>query len=135
MRRFFMFAALLVFVVSCGLDDDGANFTLQTLPVKSAEVPDEFTYNKEYNITVTYDLPDGCHSFHSLFFQQENDERTVAINAIVDLRTNCTQAVVEESFTFEILALQREDYVFKFWKGVNGDGENIFEEVVVPVNE
>jgi hypothetical protein len=33
-----------------------------------------------------------------------------------------------------VRASQEEDYIFKFWKGKDTNGENIFEEVIVPVN-
>ncbi|MDJ0646756.1 MAG: hypothetical protein QNJ57_12305 [Flavobacteriaceae bacterium] len=135
MRNFFLYAVTILLMSSCALDDDSSSFELQTLPIKSAEVPASFTLNELYNITVTYDLPNGCHNFHSLFFQQEGNERIVAINTLVSLGVVCTEALIEESFTFDIIASQRDDYVFKFWKGVDTNGENIFDEVIVPVNE
>lgn len=135
MRKLFLCAITVLLLISCSLDDDSNNFELKTLPIKEAEVPAEFLFGDTYDITVTYDLPNSCYTFHSLFFQQEQDERIVAINALVDLESACTEALTEESFTFELIALQRADYVFKFWKGVDNDGENIFEEVIVPVKE
>ncbi|NNC70911.1 MAG: hypothetical protein HKN90_08835 [Flavobacteriaceae bacterium] len=135
MKRFFLITAIALILTSCSLDDDSNNFELKTLPIKEAEVPVEFIFEQTYDITVTYDLPDGCHSFHSLFFQQDANERIVAINALQDLQSACTEAIIEESHTFELTALQQADYVFKFWKGVDANGENIFEEVTVPVKE
>ena len=70
-----------------------------------------------------------------LFFQQNGNERIVAINALIDLQAACTEAIIEKSYTFNLTALQQNNYVFKFWKGLNNDGENIFEEVTVPVRE
>lgn len=135
MKRFFLFAVVALLCISCSLDDDTPNFELKTLPIKEAEVPAEFIFGETYDITVTYDLPNGCHIFQSLFFQQEANERIVAINALVDLQSACTEAIIEESYTFELTALQQTDYVFKFWKGVDANGEGIFEEVIVPVRE
>ena len=125
---------LMVFVlVSCSISDDADSFDLTTLPVKEAVVPSEFVFGETYQITITFDLPDGCHSFHSLFFQHDANERIVAANAIVTLEAACTLAIIEESHTFDLVALQEADYVFRFWKGVDTNGENIFEEIVVPV--
>lgn len=133
MKRVILILTVAFLALSCSLDDDGANFDLITLPVKTAEVPEEFVFGDTYAITVTFDLPDGCHSFQSLFFQQNNNERIVAINALIDLQSACTEAIIEKSYTFNLTALQQSNYVFKFWKGVTNDGENIFEEVIVPV--
>jgi PBP1b-binding outer membrane lipoprotein LpoB len=135
MKRFFLITVIALILTSCSLDDDSNNFELKTLPIKEAEVPVEFIYGRTYDIMVTYDLPDGCHSFQSLFFQQNANERIVAINALQDLVSACTEAIIEENHTFELTALQEADYVFKFWKGVDENGDNIFEEVTVPVKE
>ena len=134
MKRFFLIIAITMMLASCSLDDDSNNFELRTLPIKEAEVPAEFIFGQTYDIMVTYDLPDGCHGFHSLFFQQNANERIVAINALQDLQSACTEAIIEENHTFMLTALQEADYVFKFWKGVDENGENIYEEVTVPVN-
>ncbi len=135
MKRVILILMMAFVGVSCSLDDDGANFDLATLPIKTAEVPEEFVFGGTYEITVTFDLPDGCHSFQSLFFQQNGNERVVAINALIDLQAACTEAITEKSYTFNLTALQQNNYVFKFWKGLDNDGENIFEEVIVPVRE
>ena len=39
-----------------------------------------------------------------------------------------------EEYDLLVTAKQEEGYLFKFWKGTDNNGENIFEEVVVPVN-
>ena len=134
MKNSFLSFIAVILLAGCSLSEDDDNFDLKTLPVKEATVPSEFNFGETYQITITYDLPNGCHTFDSLFFRQDADERIVAVNAIVALQIACTEAFIEESFTFDITALQETDYVFKFWKGVDVNGENIFEEIVVPVN-
>ncbi len=134
MKNSFLSFIAIVLLAGCSLSEDDDNFDFKTLPVKEATVPSEFNFGETYQITITYDLPNGCHTFDSLFFRQDADERIVAVNAIVALQIACTEAIIEESFTFDITALQETDYVFKFWKGVDVNGENIFEEIVVPVN-
>ena len=75
MKNVFLICLFALIFTSCSLDDDSNNFELKTLPIKEAELPAEFVFGQTYDITVTYDLPDGCHSFHSLFFQQDANER------------------------------------------------------------
>ncbi len=122
-------------VVSCSIDDDSNNFKLETLPIKEAIVPAEFTFRSMHDITVTYELPSGCHSFYDLFYQYEGTSRRVAINSLVNEGVACTDDIREIEYTFKVNVVQREDYTFKFWKGVDSEGENIFEEVIVPVNQ
>jgi len=135
MKRFFVSLVLIFLVVSCSTDDDANNFKLETLPIKEATVPAEFIFGSMHDITVKYDLPSGCHSFYDLFYQHEGTSRTVAINSLVNEGVACTDDIREIEYTFKVNVVQREDYTFKFWKGVDSDGENIFEEIIVPVNQ
>ena len=122
--------------VSCSQDDDNANnFKIETLPVNEVIVPEEFTFGSRHDITITYDLPSGCHSFYNLFYRYEGTSRIVAVNSFVNESVACTDDIREFEFTFEVNVVQREDYIFKFWKGIDAGGENIFEEIIVPVNE
>lgn len=58
----------------------------------------------------------------------------MAGTAIVNLDGACTQETRQEEYVFTVEASQREDYVFKFWKGKNDEDEDVYEEVVIPVN-
>ena len=122
-------------LVSCSLDDDSNNFAIETLPVKEAIVPAAFDFGSKHEITIIYDLPSGCHFFYSLFYQYEGTSRIVAVNSWVNESAACTDDVREAEYTFEVTVVQQEDYTFKFWKGIDNEGENIFEEIIVPVNE
>ena len=136
MNRIVLNLVLVFLFVSCSLDDDNtSNVKLETLPIKEAIVPDEFIFGSRHDITITYDLPSGCHSFYNLFYRYEGTSRTVAVNSLVNESTACTDDIREFEYTFEVNVVQREDYIFKFWKGIDGEGENIFEEIIVPVNE
>ncbi len=135
MKRVFVSIVLMFLVVSCSVDDDANNFKLETLPIKEAIVPDAFDFGSRHDITVIYDLPSGCHSFYDLFYQYEGTARTVAINSLVNEDDVCTDDLREIEYTFKVNVVQRQDYTFRFWKGTDSNGENVFEEVVVPVNQ
>jgi len=135
MRRVVLNLLLLFLLVSCSIDDDSSNVSIETLPIKTAIVPTEFEFGSKYDITISYDLPSGCHSFYDLFYQYEGSSRTVAVNSLVDENGVCTDDIREIEYTFEVSVVQQEDYTFKFWKGTDAGGENIFEEIIVPVNQ
>ncbi len=135
MKRLLLNLLLVFLLVSCSLDDDSNNFSIETLPVKEATVPIEFDFGSNYNITIKYDLPSGCHSFYNLYYKYEDTSRIVAVNSRVDQNDACTDDIREITYVFEVNVVQREDYIFKFWKGTDAGGENIFEEIIVPVNE
>jgi len=135
MKRVFILILTIFTFSSCSLDDDDNTYvSIETLPIKQAIVPLEFEYGSVYTLKVIYDLPSGCHSFYNLFYQYENTARIIAINSLVNSNQACTEALIEKEYEFEVTVSQRENYIFKFWKGIDNEGDDIFEEIVVPVN-
>lgn len=133
MKKVFLFITIIIALTSCSLEDDGQNFEIETLPIKTAELPDNFQFGNSYDVTIAYDLPDACHSFYDLFYKYEGTARVVAINSIISNQTTCTPSIIEKEHTFKVIVNQREDYTFKLWKGTDNNGNNIFEEIKVPV--
>lgn len=127
-----LFLSVLVFY-SC-LSNDEPTLKYEFLPIDSAETPTSFTFGEIDTIKIKYTLPNGCYSFDRLYYEYQDTTRVVAITALVILDAACTQALVEEEYEFPVRVSQREDYIFKFWKGEDSNGEDIFEEVVIPVN-
>jgi len=132
-KKFLISILVISTLLSCSLDDDNSNFKIETLTIKEAVVPAEFIFGQSYTLTVTYDLPSGCHYFYDLFYQHEGTSRIVAVNSIVDTNLACTEALIEEEFSFVVRVAQEEDYTFRFWKGTDTNGDDIFEDVIVPV--
>lgn len=128
-----LFICSFLFLLSCSIDDDD-NFHLHLLTIDEAVTPDVLEFGSVTPITVKYTLPGDCYSFYNLYYQYEGTSRIVAIRALEDLDATCTQATVEQEYTFPLQVVQTEDYVFKFWKGTDSNGDNIFEEVIIPVN-
>lgn len=123
---------LTLIITSCSVDEPNYKFTL--LPIKESTVPQSFKFGETATIEVTYDIPNGCYGFHSLYYQYDNTSRIVAIRAIVNTETVCNQTTIEKKYKFPVKISQREDYLFKFWKGKDNNGKDIFEEKEVPVN-
>ena len=123
----------IAFLASCSVKDEN-NSVLKLLPIDEAITPQKFTLGTTDTITIKYSLPSGCHYFHSLYYQYQDTTRIVAIRALENLDLNCTQALFQKELKFPVKVLQREDYVFKFWKGKDANGKDLFEEKIVPVN-
>ncbi|WP_272150980.1 hypothetical protein [Tenacibaculum aiptasiae] len=122
---------LTIMIASCSANDPDYQFKLLT--IKDATVPASFKFGDIDTVKVVYDLPNACHSFHSLYYQYKDTTRIVAIRSVETLQSNCSQATIERELKFPVQIAQKEDYVFKFWKGKDNNGEDIFEEKVVPV--
>lgn len=128
-----IFIFSLFFLIACSPDDDN-EFQLHLLTIDEAITPASLTSGTVDLITVKYTLPSPCYRFHSLYYQYDGTSRIVAVRALEYLGTACAQGTVEEEFTFPLQVAQTDDYTFKFWKGKDSNGEDIFEEVIVPVN-
>jgi hypothetical protein len=134
MKKFMLLFLGVFLFYSCLNNDNDTSFTYEYAPIDEAITPTSFTFGETDSIKIKYTFPNGCYSFDRIYYQHQDTTRIVAVTALVELSKPCTLAIIEGEYTFPVKATQREDYIFKFFKGTDSDGENIFEEVVVPVN-
>lgn len=133
MKRLLVLCSILL-LASCSINDDGANYSFEVLPVESVEIPDEFELGETYPITVSYFKPSTCHSFKEFYYLKENNERTVAAINYVYEDNDCTDledTLVEATFNF--IVTSNGSYIFKFWQGEDTDGEDQYLIIEVPV--
>jgi hypothetical protein len=133
-KSILLLIGLLVFYSCLNNDNDIPNYTYRYLPIDSAITPASFTLGEIDTITVKYSLPNDCYSFDRIHYETKDTTRIVAVSASVLLEVDCAEKIIQEEKKFAVKASQEEDYVFKFYKGEDSNGENIFEEVIVPVN-
>ena len=128
---------LLVFTsfifLSCS-NNEPINFEYTFVPITEIIAPVSFTFGETDTLKLKYTLPNGCYHFNAVYYEYKDSTRIVAIRASIELDAYCTEALIMEEYDLLVTAKQEEDYLFKFWKGTDNDGENIFEEVIVPVN-
>lgn len=120
---------------SCELgDDDTVNYHFELIPTESAVFPESFVMGRTYTIKVYYKRPTTCHFFEGFYYDKELNVRTIAIQTSVIHTNNCTdlnEEPVEASFDF--LPTSSGYYIFKFYKGKDEYGNNLFMEYEVPV--
>ena len=137
-----LLSILIIFALwSCSTDDPlPEEFTFEILPIISvSDMPDSVNFNETYIINYTYALPTTCHSFSDLYYLEQGDVRTVAV---ISRRINeignivCEDLAFEEiegQFTFTVLNTGGT-YIFKFWQGVDNNGEDEYLIYEVPIN-
>ena len=133
MKRLLVLCSILL-LASCSINDDGANFSFEVLPVESVEIPSEFELGETYPITVSYFKPSTCHSFKEFYYLKENNERTVAAINYVFENNDCADledTLVEATFNF--IVTSNGSYIFKFWQGEDTNGEDQYLIIEVPV--
>jgi hypothetical protein len=129
------FVVLTVFITSCSLDDSSDNQSFEMLPIESITLPDEFVLDEVYDIDFTFIRPTNCHGYYDIFINAEDENRTVGVTSVVYENSNCIEInednIAEQTFRFQVIYDQT--YVFHIWKGVDVDGEDIYEVYEVPV--
>lgn len=122
---------------ACSLDEeDQTQVSYEFVPIEDVIIPEEFLFNENYKIKLTYSMPTDCHSFNNVFFETNRDSKTVvAVVAAkyVTVENVCDSTNTELETTFNLLASQTENYIFNFWKGKDDQGEDIYLEIEVPV--
>lgn len=115
-------------------DDSKTGVSFEILPIESAIVPSSFALDQTYQIRVLYYRPSNCHAFSEFYFEKQDNERVVAIiNSVID-NVNCetlNNDLIEVLFNF--VAEDSGAYVFKFWQGLDQNGNDQYYIVEVPV--
>jgi hypothetical protein len=138
MKRLLFLVSLVFLLNSCSMDDDSINYRYEILPVDSFEIPESFVFGQTYPIKIYYKRPTTCHGFDGFFYDSYMNTRTIAVQSIVVNQSNCLEISSEEPALEAVLnfkVVYQNTYLFKFYKGKDENGENIFEEVEVPVTD
>ena len=134
MKKIVLFVILITSLLSCSVDNDNTTYTYSVLPVESYVVPASFTLGETYSIKLKYQKPTACHIYQGIYYEKNLNTRTIAIQTALQNNQVCTQEVPpisEVSFNFTVT--NTGSYIFKFYKGEDAAGEDIFEEVEIPV--
>ena len=128
---------LLILIATCLFaacsKDEPQKFSLEILPVESFILPDTLVLGTTHVFKIKYKRPSNCHYFEGFYYKRSLNERTVAISTSV-LQDNCTPltgTVVEVELKF--LASNNGTYIFKFYKGKDSAGNNLFVSDTIPV--
>jgi len=139
MKKVLLLGIIITSVLSCSLDNSTEEeFFFEILPIESVTLPSEMRYQESYTINYTYFKPSTCHIFNDLYYLSEGNFRTIAvINTVLNEVNNVvcqplTDELEERSFTF-FCSNNSGSYVFKFWKGKDENGEDVYTFVEVPI--
>ncbi|WP_299244741.1 hypothetical protein [uncultured Aquimarina sp.] len=124
-------------LTGCLNDDDGIIFSYERIPIEQVDIPGQFTRGETYKITVFYFRPSDCHSFSGFDYDRLSNERTVSVLNVVVQDRMCEDLeetdLIDTSINFFVGS--EDSYIFRFWQGVNDQGENDFLIIEVPVVE
>ena len=132
MRNLIAFAVVFVLLISCS-PDDRPKFTMKVLPVVSYVLPDSLFLGQTQTFKIRYNRPSTCYLFEGFYYEKDLNQRTIGVNTSV-FEENCqplTGTPLEVELRF--FTTNTGNYIFKFYKGKDAAGNNIFESVSVPV--
>ena len=134
MKKIVLFLIVITSFLSCSLDDDNPTYTYSVLPVDSYVVPASFTLGQTYEIKLKYQKPTACHIYQGIYYDKNLNTRTIAIQTAVQNDQVCTTEIPPISeVSFNFIVTNTGSYIFKFYKGEDASGKDIFEEVEIPV--
>lgn len=134
MKKIVLLTLFILTLAGCSIDDNQSNYSYEVLPIDSYTVPQSFTLGQTYQIKLKYKKPSDCHSFQGIYYDKNLNVRTIGIQTAVLESTNCkslTTEPIEVSFKFYVT--NTGSYIFKFYKGKDSAGVELFEEVEIPV--
>ncbi len=126
---------LLSLNLGCSSDDDEMDYRFVSLPIVAADLPVSFQLNETYDIGVTYVLSNSCSALEGfdVIAEDQTVRRVVAIGT-EELNSECTGAIQELETSFRFICLYSDTYLFRFYSGMNEEGEPQYIEYEVPVN-
>jgi len=135
MKKLFLYLALITSLVSCSLDNNNSDsYTYEVLAVDSYVVPESFTLGETYEIKLKYQKPSSCHMFQGIYYSKDLNTRTIAIQTAVQDNQVCTADIPPLSeVSFNFVVNNTGSYIFKFYKGKDDSGTDIFEEKEIQV--
>ena len=138
MKKGVLITLVFLSILSCSINDDDPTFYFEFIPIENVVIPETFEYGNVYSIEYSYFKQSSCHHFNDLFYEPLNNTRTVAvINRVYHESTNVsceelTDQIETRSFQFHAIA-SYDSVVFKFWQGVDEEGEDEYLIIEVPV--
>jgi hypothetical protein len=135
MKRIILLLVTVTTFLSCSINDDYKdNYQYEVLAIESYTLPESFQLGKTYEIKLKYQKPTACHLYQGIYYAKDLNTRTIAIQAAVKTNETCTTEVPAESeVSFNFSVTNTGSYIFKFYKGKDIDGKDLFEEVEIQV--
>lgn len=132
MKKILFLLVFSILISSCSEDD--ITFQRALIPIDEASIPDSFTLNQTETITVSYTLPDDCYNSPRLYYAYQGKARIIAMEALKNIVGPCSNTPSQMELEIPILIQQEHEYLFRLYKGKASNGQNLFEEYIVPVN-
>jgi len=139
MRKIFFIGLIAVLLGSCSLDnpsEEANDYRAEFVPIATVEMPETFELGETYVIPYTYYRPTTCHLFGEIFYEGNQNQHIIYLtNTVLTGGASCetlTNEIINRTFDFTVSS--NDTYYFKFWQGLDENGQDMYLEFEVPVN-
>ena len=144
MKKFALLFICALALVGCEIEDDGPGTEQVLVEVVDIDLPETLEQGKIYQLEVTYKLPNACHVALGVqvalggFEPPKN--REVYVGGVASRPAGNTQCTMQSENllrkeTFALRIIEDEPYTFYLWTGLDENQENVYTEIVVPVEQ
>ena len=116
--------------ISCSDEESTPPVHYVLVPIQNVEIPEVMYVETSYNIGVEYVRLSTCHGFDGFYYQKNGFTRTISVQNFVVEKPDCqplTDQVNSENMLFQ--PTEPGTYLFKFWKGKDDSGNDVFLEI------
>lgn len=135
MKKIILLLVTVATFLSCTTNDDYQDhYQYEVLPIESYTLPANFKLGETYEIKLKYQRPTECHVYQGIYYSKNLNTRTIAIQSAVNSNQVCTTVVPAQSeVSFNFFVTNTGSYIFKFYKGKDTEGKDLFENVEIQV--
>jgi len=134
--RRYLLLILPLFFIACETAILDEEISFEKVAIHNIQIPESLNTHTRYDISFDYTLTNGCMTFYNIGVEEPTTNvREVTAYAKVSGDEDCTLAITQGTYTFQFTPEEEGTYVFKFWKELDTNGNDMFETLEITVTE
>ena len=131
---------VLTLFARCDFDDDSdanAIINQKLVPIVDVRLPDTLVQDSTYTFEIGYTPEETCTIFDGFQFDSQPNVRTIGVVNSVLRNVECEPRTdtIYQNIDFEVRTSERDSIQFRFWRGLDANGNSRFLEITLPKKE
>ncbi len=130
MKKILALICVFILTITCSVEESTPPVHYVLVPIQNVDIPEVMYVETSYNIVIEYPKLSSCHGFDGFFYQKDEFTRTISVQNFVVEKSDCvalTNQISTENMSFQ--PTEPGTYLFKFWKGKDDSGNDVFLEI------
>lgn len=139
MKKILLLLTTLFIISSCTLEpEEDHDYYVEFLPIDAVLIPEYVIPGHSYEVRAKFTKPNGCYLFDRFHTEKDGNAVLIAVQTAVRTDGECrnyeVETLEERGFTFTCSdSYTADSYTFKFYTGLDIDGNKTYSDVVIPV--